>query len=341
MSLLPRTVESPALVIPKQKGEEVRWALIDAGLLRRGLRIREVEGKLLLPVNQEVSMGYPVETHDFEEVATRARSYRDVLRVPDEVRSLLPRAYDVVGDVVIIRLPDELAKHDRDIGAALLEAVRGARTVAVDRGVTGAERQRNLRVIAGRETTRTVHREYGIVISVDPSRVHFSPRMASERRRVSRQVVPGEVVVDAFCGVGPFALHMARRGARVVYAIDSNADAIELLRENLRMNELDNVVEVEGDVLKLLPTLEPADRIVLDYPWDPLPAFPVAISTLKDGGVLHYYEILEMAEVERRVETLEGLLPPDYGLEVLEERLVRGYSPTRAHYVFDLRVSGG
>ncbi len=314
---------------------------MDAELLRRDLRIRQMGEMLLLPVKEDVSMGYPLEVHEFPRVDKRAGNYRELLELPDEMKALLPRAYDVVGDVVIIRLPDELAKHEGSIGAALLQTVGGARTVAVDRGVTGAERQRNLRIIAGRDETRTIHREYGLAISVDPSRVHFSPRMATERRRVSRQVVPGEVAVDAFCGVGPFALHMAKRGAKVVYAIDSNAHAMEMLRENLRMNGVINVVEVMGDVMELLPTLEAADRIVLDYPWDPLPAFPAAVSTLKDGGILHYYEILEMIEVEERVESLKGLLPRDYSLEVLESRVVRGYSPTQAHYAFDLRISKG
>ncbi len=313
--------------------------MIDADLLRRDLRIRKVGGKLLLPVKEEVSMGYPVEVHDFWEVASRPRTYRELLQLPDDVQSLLPRAYDVVGDVVIIRLPDELVEYEGAIGDALLAAVRGARLVAVDQGVAGTMRQRNLRVIAGRGGTGTVHREYGLTIAVDPSKVHFSPRMASERRRVSSHVAHGETIVDAFCGVGPFALHMAGRGARLVYAVDSNVEAIEMLRENVRMNGLDNVVAVQGDAMEVLPTLEPADRLVLDYPWEPLPAFPAAVSVLKDGGVLHYYEILEMVDVGQRVENLQGLLPPRCSLELLGKRVVRGYSPTQAHYAFDLRLS--
>jgi len=46
-----------------------------------------------------------------------------------------------------------------------------------------------------------------------------------------------------FAGVGPFALLLARRGARVV-AIDKNPVAVKYLRENAILNKID--LEIPG-----------------------------------------------------------------------------------------------
>lgn len=334
-------MKSPALVVPKEQGEEARKDLIRMGLLRRDLRIETGDDTLLLPVREEVSMGFPIAIHDFREAPRRPRGYRDLVKVPEEFQDLLPRSYDIIGDVIILKIAEELAGFDTAIGTALLGAHKGVRTVAVDEGIVGQQRRRSMRVIAGRGSTRTVHREYGLAIAVDPAEVYFSPRMAGERRRVALQVPRGEVVVDAFCGVGPFALHVALRGAKVVYAVDTNPRAVEFLRENIRMNRVEDVVPLQRDVNEALPELGPADRIILDFPQKPLPYFPLAASALKDGGILHYYEILEKALLDGRVADLERVLPHDLSLEVLEIREVRGYSPSQGHYAFDLRILRG
>ncbi len=310
-------------------------------LLRRDLRIVARNGALLIPVREEVSMGFPTVIHDFEEVPQRPRGYRDIVKVPEELLDHLPRSYDIIGDVVILKIPEELAGFEAALGRALLGAHKGVRTVAVDEGIVGQQRRRSIRVIAGTRNTRTVHREYGLVLAVDPAEVYFSPRMAEERHRVALQVTPGEVIVDAFCGVGPFALHVALRGAKAVYAVDANPRAVEFLRENIRMNRVENVFPLQRDVTEVLPELGPADRVILDFPQKPLPYLPLAAAALKDGGVLHYYEILEKALVNGRVADLEKVLPQSASLEVLDIREVRGYSPSQSHCAFDLRILRG
>lgn len=332
-------MQSPAVVVPQEEAESVRRRLRKQGALREDLRVRASAGRVLFPVRESIP-GEPVEVHEFEETGTRPpRRYQDVVDLPEALRPLLPRAYDVIGDVVVIRLPEELGAHERAVGEALLALHRGARTVAVDGGVHGAWRQRNLRVVAGRSSTETVHREFGLILAVDPATVYFSPRLATERRRVAEQVAPGETVIDAFAGVGPFTLHVARAGAGQVLAVDANPEAVAHLRRNLTLNHLENVTVLEGDVAARLPPLAPADRLILDYPWDPRPFLPTAARALREGGMLHYYAILETAAFPRVAERLPRDLPPGLRGEVLQTRRVRGYSSTQAHYAVDLRIS--
>ncbi len=71
-------------------------------------------------------------------------------------------------------------------------------------------------------------------------------------------------VLDAYCGVGTFALMLARRATRVI-AIEESASSIRDARWNLR--EVANVELLQGKVEDLLPTLaERLDGLVIDPP---------------------------------------------------------------------------
>jgi len=71
-------------------------------------------------------------------------------------------------------------------------------------------------------------------------------------------------VIDAYCGVGTFALLLARRAARVI-AIEESASSIKDARWNLRA--AGNVEILQGKVEDLLPALsEPIDGLVIDPP---------------------------------------------------------------------------
>jgi len=71
-------------------------------------------------------------------------------------------------------------------------------------------------------------------------------------------------VIDAYCGVGTFALLLARRAGRVI-AIEESASSIKDARWNLR--EVENVEIMQGKVEDLLPRLaEQVDGLVIDPP---------------------------------------------------------------------------
>ena len=71
-------------------------------------------------------------------------------------------------------------------------------------------------------------------------------------------------VVDAYCGVGTFALMLARQAERVI-AIEESASSIKDARWNLR--EVENIGILQGKVEDLLPALaEQVDGLVIDPP---------------------------------------------------------------------------
>src|SRR5438132_907051 len=82
--------------------------------------------------------------------------------------------------------------------------------------------------------------DHGLRYHVDLAQAYFSPRLASERKRIADLVRPGEVVADPFAGVGPYSILIAkRRRPESVYAADANPTAVKLLRENVAANRTD------------------------------------------------------------------------------------------------------
>src|SRR5579883_831866 len=78
------------------------------------------------------------------------------------------------------------------------------------------------------------------------------------------EVGPEMTVADAYCGVGTFALLLARQARRVI-GIEESASAVRDARWNLR--DVPNVEIFQGKTESILPTLaEPIDGLVLDPP---------------------------------------------------------------------------
>jgi 23S rRNA (cytosine1962-C5)-methyltransferase len=91
-----------------------------------------------------------------------------------------------------------------------------------------------------------------------------------DNRQAAAPLGRGRRVLDAFCYTGGFGLHAARAGAAWVLGLDQSEPALQLARDNARLNDLDNLTFVRGDVFDELSALaERGERfgmVVLDPP---------------------------------------------------------------------------
>ncbi len=89
-----------------------------------------------------------------------------------------------------------------------------------------------------------------------------------ENRELAGSLARG-LALDLFTYQGLFALHLVRRAQKVM-AVDSSRPALELAKQNARLNRADRIEWLEADVFDLLPQLEREgkrfDCIVLDPP---------------------------------------------------------------------------
>ncbi len=322
------------------EGEEVRLKLLRRSVLSKEHKIRSEDGHLLLPILEEVDMGYPVVERDMERVVPPPRSLSDVLDLPEGLEDQIPSSYEIVGDIAVIKVPDKLVPYRVELGEALLSLHSNVNVVLEDSGVEGELRVRDVVYLAGEKRTRTVHKEHGAEFVVDLSKAYFSPRLATERWRVVQQVSPGERVLDMFAGVGPYSILIAKHtDVKKVHAVDLNPEAVSLLKENVQRNKVEEIVyTMEADARNVDIK---ADRIIMNLPHSARDFFQNALSCLKShGGYIHHYDMVEEEDVEYMIEHLKDLAKAcGYQTEILDLREVRTYSATKIHVAVDLKLT--
>ena len=202
-------------------------------------------------------------------------------------------AFDQVGNIIIVKIPDSLLPKKKLIGESLLEQVKSAKSVFYQSSsVEGEFRTRDLEIIAGDDKTETEYKESGCRFFVDVRNVFFSPRLSSERTRIAEFVNNDEVVVNMFGGVGIFSIIAAKMKKCTVFNIDINPLAAKLCKKNIAINKLvGNVISIEGDASQVINSqLEnKSDRTLMLLPEKSDEFLDSAILSTKSGGIIHYY----------------------------------------------------
>ncbi len=119
------------------------------------------------------------------------------------------------------------------------------------RVITGSARGRRLKELEGMETRPTTDRVKEGMFSA----LQFD--------------IEGRRVLDLFAGTGQLGIECLSRGAASAVFVDRRADAVKLIKENLKATELaDRARVVSGDSMEYLKSLrEKFDIILLDPPY--------------------------------------------------------------------------
>ncbi|MDD5181733.1 MAG: class I SAM-dependent methyltransferase family protein [Candidatus Nanoarchaeia archaeon] len=231
-------------------------------------------------------------------------------KISDKELELVKKGFDVIGDVAVLEIPDALKKKEKVIAEAVMRLYPCVKVAAKKIGATsGVERIRKVKVILGERRTETLYIENGCRYKLDINKVYFSPRLGSEHLRVAEQVKPKETVYDLFCGVGPYVIPCAKRGAKV-FAVDINKDAIKYLAENVKLNKvMDKVDFAAGDCRKVAMKKEhrgKADRVIMNHPSGADKFLDVAFYVAKKGAVIHFYCFLKEDEFDAGIKLIQA-----------------------------------
>jgi tRNA (guanine37-N1)-methyltransferase len=252
--------------------------------------------------------------------------------VPDDALERFSGHFDVVGDIAILTIPPGLEEYKKTIAEAILAARKNIYTVLNKvQKVRSDARTASYEILAG-DTTVTRYREFGFRYRFDVTKVFFNVHMAYERMRVVNQVEPGEEVLVPFCGVGPYAIPAAARGARVL-AIEQNPDAYAWLRENIALNHVrDAVTAVQGDARDEAHLGgRRFDRIIIPTPYGMDAILGVLAPYAREDGMIHFYTFAARNEIPARVEEFEG-----NGFDLTYQNRCGNVAPGISRWVFDL-----
>ena len=353
-------LKSLGLKAPKKFGEKALILAKGLNLLNRELRVQRLNDYVYVPLIgdasskkleeikkriSDVEIGIYTFNRSAKQIGAWWRHLED--RLPPHLLASIPHSIDFVGDVAIIELSSELTPYKKQIGEALLVANKRIKTVLVKAGaVGGTYRLREFEVIAGEKKTTTVYKEDGCIFYIDLAKTYFSPRLSYEHQRITSLVNEGETILDMFAGVGPFAIHIAKKHENVrVYAVDINPEAVKLLEKSIFANRVvDKVTALLGDAREIVAgrIRGIADRVVMNLPENALAFVDVACEALKPrGGVIHYYEFAETPNPmgKAKLRLVEAVEKSNRHVEkVLTSRLVRPIAPFTWQIVVDAQI---
>ena len=263
----------------------------------------------------------------------------------EEESEELISAFDQIGDIIIVRIPDSLLSKKKLIGETLLKEVKIVKSVFYQSSpVEGDYRTRNLQILAGEDKTETEYKEFGCRFAVDVANAFFSPRLSTERERIANLVQDGETMVNMFAGVGMFSIMAAKKKKCSVFSIDINPIASKLCEKNIGLNKLaGKVISINGDASKIIEEklLDKADRTLMLLPERSDEFLKSAIKTTKDGGIIHYY-----SHIHADKKSDAGNLSEKHYLdvtsvksEILTSKIVRPVGPRFYQTVVDVKIS--
>jgi len=254
-------------------------------------------------------------------------------------------AFDQIGNIIVIRIPDSLLSKKKIIGETLLKQVKTAKSVFYQSSNVGGDfRTRSLELLAGDNKTETEYKEYGCIFLVDVENAFFSPRLSTERERISNLVQDGEIVINMFGGVGMFSIMAAKNKKCSVYNIDINPIASKLCEKNISLNKLaGNVISINGNAGQIVKEqLEnKGDRTLMLLPERSDEFLDAAISATKNNGIIHYYSHIHADKKQDASKLSEQhfIEVAKVKSEILSSKIVRAVGPRYYQTVVDVRIT--
>ncbi len=254
--------------------------------------------------------------------------------------------YKLLGDILILKLSDDLHNYRSAIAQIILDKVKGKiRSVIYIRQIKGQTRQPDAELLLGDSNTETIYKEYGYMFKLDVLKLMLSLGNSEERKRVSKLSNQNEIVLDMFAGVGQFTIPVAVHSRpKRIFSVEINPDAYYYLIENIFLNNVTDIVfPILGDSKKVVPRFfneSTFDRIFMGYFNGTLDFIPVAVRVIKNGGIIHFHDLfpkgsaIETAknEIKKVFEELKTI--PEF----IFSKIVKSYSPKLDHVVLDIKV---
>ena len=338
-------MKTKALKVDLKLAEKMRKYLIQKNLIRSDLKVSKNTKFIYFPlkkITEEINSKKIFEK-EFEENKEKTKSYRDIISIPDKLKNDLPTSFDIIGDIVLLKLNKDLLNYKHEIGNAILKTNKKIKTVCLIQPISGELRKRNVEIISGKNKTETIHTEYGLRFKIDIKKVFFSPRLANERKRITDFVNQGETIVDLFAGVAPFSIMIGKySNPKIVYAVDKNKDAVEYAKKNIQFNKLLHKIEVINADAKKIKTIFKkknikADRIIMNLPFSAYLFFKDALNIAADKCTIHFYDILKEDRIQGRINYLKKIVKKcGFSLQKIKINKIKTYAPREFYIGIDI-----
>lgn len=253
-----------------------------------------------------------------------------------------PSSFDIVGDIAIVDIKEELKGKESIVGKSIVDMHKNVSTTCMRIGEhSGVFRTQKLKVIAGKRTKETIHKESGCMLKLNVERCYFSARSGTERLRVAGMVKDEEDVLVMFSGVGPFVCIIGKNSkCGSITGIELNPVAHKYAIENLKLNKIKNGKVIEGDVRTIVPKLNKRyDRIVMPLPRTAEEFLDTALIVAKKGTMIHLYGFLGEDEFDDYKKKIKEICKKQgFGIKIKDLVKCGQFSPRVFRICVDFKV---
>jgi tRNA wybutosine-synthesizing protein 2 len=360
---------NPAIKIEKNLAEKLREILIELDIFDRSRKITRIDNFVELPITEKYSQnelknnltkyfGPDTDLIDKIQIVTQSSPVDRVTQLePFEIilnkcrdldpelspkkLELLPRKWELLGDVLTIKFPAELNDNLNQLAPVYAEVLGAVSVLRETENIKGALRIPTMEILYG-DRTETVHKENGVLFKFDPAKLIFSSGNIDERERIAIIPGPDEIIVDMFAGIGYFSLPIAVHSRpQKIYACELNPVACDYLQENIKLNKVEEIVEpILGDNRETAPE-NVADRVIMGYIKQTHEFLPKALRILKDGiGILHYHDTSpnELLPDKPFTDVKTAAAEVSREAELLNYYKIKSYAPGVSHVVIDVLI---
>ena len=289
-----------AVRVLHKQAEAMKKRLLESDLIDHKFKPDKDEKYLYFPLVAEPDFPVEIVEHDFHLKTKEVLTLREALQGSLTELELddLKTAYDIVGDIAIIEIPDSLIEKEKVIGESLLEINKNIKTVLKKvGGHEGEFRTQKMGLLAGKDTRETIVKENSVRLKLNVESVYYSVRSATERMRIAKQVKTGERILVMFSGCAPYPCVLSKNTeASKIVGVEKNPEGHKYGEENLKLNKLKNVELFLGDVRDVVSGLGEFDRIIMPLPKHADDFLDVALLVSSSGCVVHMYVFSEESE---------------------------------------------
>ncbi|RME52415.1 class I SAM-dependent methyltransferase family protein [Candidatus Woesearchaeota archaeon] len=333
------------LRVPKTDAEVTKSMLVSHGALDYATKAQSDESYVYFPIKEGAAvddLDYPLIERDGlkKQPQTNLKEALAKKLSPEEQASL-KTAYDLIGDIAIIEVDAKLQKKATLIAQTLLTLFPNIKAVYQKGKHEGPYRTQTLKHLAGEKRKETIHKENGVLLKLNVETVYFSPRLATERKRIAEQVEPGERVLVMFSGCAPYPCVIAKLAKpSEVIGIELNPQGHQFGLENVSLNKLQHVHLIQGDVRDKAPLLEGCfDRIVMPLPKAAETYLDVALPKIVQGGIIHLYQFVKEEMLHSRGEELKQAIKKEgFDASLLSAELCGQHAPGTFRVCYDIQI---
>ncbi len=347
------------LEVNKKDTEQIKKLLEKIKAFDKTRKIIQNKNKILIPI-LNISNGkikkHIVKLFDYSILNLKAKIQKQGSRI-DQNQSKnfkkyenIARGYDILGNIAIIKYINKSEKSKKLIGKAeqiakwIINSNPSIKTVVAQTSpISGKFRLRKFKYISGIKTFIATYKENNCIFKFDIRKTFFSNRLSYERSRINKLIKPKEAIIVMFAGIGPFAIVIAKQHKLTnIICIELNKNAVHYLKENIKLNKIENIKAELGNVKKIYSKYKNfANRVIVPMPKSSIDYLDQILSVCQKTAIIHIYVFGDrdtvFAKTSKAIE--EHARKNNYKAKILFKRIVRPYSAKEIEIVVDFKIS--